>query len=85
VVKDLGSRFGEVEKRVRALVEENSRLHGRVSELERKLEQAEEHAREVESLRFRKAQVQDRLKRLLHLLEKIEAKEGGQQEAERSS
>jgi chaperonin cofactor prefoldin len=85
VVKDLGSRFGEVEKRVRALVEENSRLRSRVSALENELEQAVERAAEVESLRTRKAQVQDRLKRLLHLLEKIEAKEDGQQGAERSS
>lgn len=83
-MKDLGSRFAEVEKRVHALVEENARLRGRVSELESELEQAGERAREVESLRARKAQVQERLKRLLHLLEKIEAKEDGRQEAERS-
>jgi cell division septum initiation protein DivIVA len=85
VVKDLGPRFGEVEKRVRELVEENSRLRGRVNELEHELKQAGNCAAEIESLRSRKTQVQDRLKRLLHLLEKVEAKEGGQQEAERSS
>ena len=84
-MKDLGLRFGEVEKRVRALVEENSRLRGRVNELESELEQVGKHVREVESLRSRKAQVQDRLKRLLHLLEKIEAKESDQQGAEHSS
>ncbi len=84
-MKDLGSRFGEVEKRVRMLVEENARLRGRVSELEGELERTGELAAEAEALRSRKAQVQDRLKRLLHLLEKIEVKEDGRQEAERSS
>lgn len=83
-MKDLGSRFAEVEKRVRTLVEENSRLRGRVHELESELKRSGERAAEVESLRARKAQVQERLKRLLHLLEKIESKEDGRQEAERS-
>lgn len=82
-MKDLGSRFAEVEKRVHTLVEENARLRGRVHELESELKQSGERAAEVESLRARKAQVQERLKRLLHLLEKIEAKEDGRQEAER--
>lgn len=83
-MKDLGSRFAEVGKRVHTLVEENARLRGRVSELESELKRSGECAAEVESLRARKAQVQERLKRLLHLLEKIEAKEDGRQEAERS-
>lgn len=85
-MKDLGSRFGEVEKRVRALVEENARLRGRVSELEGELERAGSHAAELEALRSRKGQVQERLKRLLHLLEKIETQEdGSRQGAEHST
>jgi chromosome segregation ATPase len=72
MVKELGSRFAEVEQRVRALVEENARLRGRVLELEKEQGRLADAARELETLRARKAQVQDRLKRLLHALESIE-------------
>jgi hypothetical protein len=72
-VKELGSRFAEVEQRVRALVEENSRLRVKVRELEEERGRLGEAAREAETLHARKAQVQDRLKRLLHLLEAIPA------------
>lgn len=71
-MKELGPRFAELEKRVRALVEENSRLRGRVRALEEEQGRLGETARETETLRARKAQVQDRLKRLLHLLESVE-------------
>jgi len=74
-VKELGPRFAELEKRVRALVDENSRLRGRVRELEEEQGRLGETARESETLRARKAQVQDRLKRLLHLLESVDVKE----------
>ncbi len=84
-MKDLGARFVEVEKRVRALVEVNSRLRGRVRELEEELGRAGEGAREIASLRAKKAQVQDRLKRLLRLLESIEANKEDLQGSEQSS
>ena len=74
-VKDLVARFAEVEKRVRALADENTGLRGRVRELEEELGRASAGAREAETLRARKVQVQDRLKRLLRLLEAIEPKE----------
>ena len=72
-MKELGPRFTELEKRVRALVEENSRLRGRVRELEEEQGRLGNAARESETLRARKSQVQDRLKRLLHLLESVES------------
>jgi len=72
-VKELGSRFAEVEKRVRSLVEENARLRARVRELEEEQGRLGEAARESDTLRAGKAQVQDRLKRLLRLLETVPA------------
>lgn len=77
-MKDLGARFGEVERRVRALVEENARLRARVNELEAGLGRAEASGREAEELRARKAQVQERLKRLLRMLEASAPREEGQ-------
>jgi regulator of replication initiation timing len=87
MVKELGSRFAEVERRVRSLIEENARLRGRVLELEKEQGRLAEAARELESLRAKKAQVQDRLKRLLHVMESIEVKTGdtrGSEPSERS-
>lgn len=81
-MRELSGRFTEVERRVRALVEENARLRGRVAELEEGLGRAGEAAREAESLRARNAQVQDRLKRLLRMLESIGPREAGQAGAE---
>ena len=84
-MKELGPRFAELEKRVRALVEENARLRGRVRELEEEQGRLGDVARESETLRARKAQVQDRLKRLLHLLETIEVSKEDVQGSEQSS
>ncbi len=74
-MNDLVARFAEVEKRVRALAAENHRLYDRVRELEVDLGRASEGAREAETLRDRKEQVRDRLKRLLRVLEAMETKE----------
>ena len=74
-MKELVSRFAEVEKRVRALIAENGHLRERVRVLEEDLGRASEGAREVETLRARKEQVRDRLKRLLRVLEAVETKE----------
>ena len=74
-VKDLSARFAEVEKRVRALAAENGHLRESVRKLEEELGRASEGAREAESLRARKEQVRDRLKRLLRVLEMMETRE----------
>jgi len=75
VVKELGSRFAEVERRVRALVAENQGLRARVRELEDERGRLGEAARDSDALRANKSQVQERLKRLLRLLETIEVRE----------
>jgi hypothetical protein len=75
MVKELGSRFAEVERRVRALVTENQGLRARVRELEDERGRLGEAARDSDALRANKSQVQDRLKRLLRLLETIEVRE----------
>lgn len=74
-VKDLVARFAEVEKRVRALATENSHLREQIRELEDRLGKADDSSREVESLRAKKEQVRNRLKRLLRVLDSMEIKE----------
>ena len=74
-MKDLAARFAEVEKRVRALADENGQLRERVLKLEEELGRAGEGAREAETLRAGKEQVRDRLKRLLRVLEAMETRE----------
>ena len=74
-VKDIAARFAEVEKRVRALAEENHGLREKVHALEEELGRASEGAREAEALRAKKEQVRDRLKRLLRVLDSMEIKE----------
>jgi chromosome segregation ATPase len=81
-VKDLAARFAEVEKRVRALADENGQLRERVLKLEEELGRASEGAREAGDLRARKEQVRDRLKRLLRVLEAMETREKEKEEAE---
>ena len=75
MVKELGSRFAEVERRVRALVAENLGLRARLRELEDERGRLGEAARDSDALRANKSQVQDRLKRLLRLLETIKVRE----------
>ena len=84
MVKDLGSRFAEVERRVRTLVAENRGLRARVRELEEERGRLGEAARDSDTLRANKAQVRDRLKRLLRLLEKINVREEEQRGPEGS-
>lgn len=84
MVKELGSRFAEVERRVRALVVENQELRARVRELEDERGKLGEAARDSDVLRAKRSQVQDRLKRLLRLLESIEIREGEREGSEGS-
>ena len=74
-MNNLVARFAEVEKRVRALAAENDHLRERVRNLEEDLGRASEGAREAETLRARKDQARDRLKRLLRVLDAVEIKE----------
>jgi chromosome segregation ATPase len=70
-VKDLAAKFTEVERRVRRLVDENGRLRGRVRELEQLLADARRDAEDLETLQGRRAQVREKLARVLKMLEKI--------------
>jgi hypothetical protein len=71
-VRDLVSRFSEVERRVSALVAENRVLRSRVRELERERQAVGEQVRDAGILRDRSEQVRDRLYKLLALLDSIE-------------
>lgn len=72
-MKDLTTRFAEVERRVLAVVEENGQLRGRVRELERELESARDSAQELELHRERQAHVREKLERILRALDAITA------------
>ncbi len=71
-MKDVVSRFSEVERRVRAMVEENRALRERVRELERERVTIGAEARDAAVLREKTAAVRARLQRLLARLESLE-------------
>jgi hypothetical protein len=70
-VKDLASRFSEVELRVRALVAENRALRAKVRELERERDTIGAEARDAGALREKTTLVRERLQRLLAALEAL--------------
>ncbi len=70
-MKDLASRFGEVELRVRALVAENRALKAKVRELEKERDAVVADARDAGALRERTALVRERLQKLLTTLEAL--------------
>ena len=80
-MKDLASRFSEVERRVTALLAQNRFLRRRVRELERERDAMVVQVRDGEGLRERTVQVRDRLQRLLARLEAVE-RETGEQNSE---
>ncbi len=82
-MKDLAARFAEVEQRVRALVAERESLRERIRELEADLDRVRQEAQDAHRLRASRAQVQERLTRLLRALEQAEARETAR-EAERT-
>jgi len=75
-VKDLASRFSEVERRVRALVAENRALRAQVRELTRERNAVGAQARDAEALQERTTRVRERLQRLLARLESLEQGDG---------
>ena len=79
-MKDLASRFSEVELRVRTLIAENRALRAQVRELEREKTAAGTQAQDASRLRARASLVRERLRRLLARLEALEgtgASDGG--------
>jgi septal ring factor EnvC (AmiA/AmiB activator) len=70
-LKDLESRFAEVEKRVQALVHENRALTKRISELEREIAQVRREAQEMEHFHGKRMHIRDKVERILSALEGI--------------
>ncbi len=86
-MKDLASRFIEVESRVRALVAENRALRAQVRELERERDSVGAQARDAAALREKTTLVRERLQHLLARLESLEredipAREAGEPRTE---
>jgi len=71
-VKDLETKFAEVEKRIGALVAENKVLMGRVRELEHELTHARREAQELQNLHGKKMHIREKVERILHSLEAAE-------------
>ncbi len=75
-MKDLASRFSEVERRVRALVAENRTLRAQVRELMRERDAVGAQASDAETLQKKTKLVRQRLQRLLARLESLEQGDG---------
>ncbi len=71
-MKDLETKFAEVEKRIGALVAENKVLMGRVRELEHELTHARREAQELQNLHGKKMHIREKVERILHSLEAAE-------------
>ena len=71
-MKDLETKFAEVEKRIGALVAENKVLMGRVRELEHELTHARREAQELQNLHGKKMHIREKVERILHSLETAE-------------
>lgn len=71
-MKDLETKFAEVEKRIQALVAENKGLTERVRELEHELTHARREAQELQNLHGKKMHIREKVERILHSLEAAE-------------
>jgi chromosome segregation ATPase len=74
-MKELEERFAEVEKRVRALVNENRTLKGRIRELEQELVESRSEAQKFNNLHGKQLHIREKIERVLHSLESLGAKE----------
>ncbi len=75
--KSIEERFAEVERRVRALVSENSTLTRRVREQEEELLQLRREAQDLQHLHGRRMHVREKIERVLAALEEAGKGEGG--------
>jgi chromosome segregation ATPase len=75
--KSIEERFAEVERRVRALVAENSALTRRVREQEEELVQLRREAQDLQHLHGRRMHVREKIERVLAALEEAGRDEGG--------
>ncbi len=74
LVNNLEARFGVIEKRVRALVEENNDLKARLSELEEELVQAKRDAQELEHFHGKVLHIREKIERVLQQLDSVGTK-----------
>ena len=68
-MKDLETKFEEVEKRVKALISENRDLTRRVSELTQELSRARRESQELENFHGKKLHIREKIERVLQALE----------------
>ncbi len=68
-MKDLEARFAEVEKRVKTLISDNSRLKKQVSELERELAQARLQSGELQNYHGKRLHIKEKIEAILQSLE----------------
>ncbi len=74
-MKDLESRFAEVEKRVKALVADKKTLASRVRELEQELAQARREALELQHFHGKRMHIKEKVEGILNALEAAEKRE----------
>ena len=70
-MKDLEERFGEIEKRVKALVTENKALKGRVKELEQEVIEARREVQKSGILHGKQLHIREKIERVLRSLDSL--------------
>jgi cell division septum initiation protein DivIVA len=70
-VNKLEARFAIVEKRIRALLDENGTLAARVGELERELAEAKSAARNLDEYQGKSTHIRRKIENVLQSLESI--------------
>jgi cell division septum initiation protein DivIVA len=73
-LKNLDSRFAEVEKRVKMLVADNERLRKNVSQLERELKEARRQSEELHHFHGKRLRIREKIEKVLQSLETMEQK-----------
>ena len=74
-MKELEERFTEVEKRVKALLNENRTLKGRIRELDQELVETRRDAQKFNNLYGKQLHIREKIERVLHSLESMGMKE----------
>jgi cell division septum initiation protein DivIVA len=75
-VKNLEEKFTEIERRVKALVDENRSHKKRVRELEKELSQTRHAAQRSVKIHDKQLHLRERVEKILKDLEAVEIKQG---------
>jgi chromosome segregation ATPase len=75
-LKDLDDKFGELERRVRALMAHNKSLAARIGELEQELLSVRREVKVAEHRHGKNQQIRDKIENILRALDSINAKKG---------